>query len=330
MLATSIWLPPDISSHGSPIDNLIAYLHVFMAVLFVSWGIFFAYCLVKFRARAGQRAAYDQIKAKPSKYAEIVVIIIEAALLVGVSMPVWASYRNEPPGKDKNPLTVRVVAQQFAWNIHYPGADGKFGKTSPALVNETTNPIGLDRDGDPAAADDVVSINNFYIPKDRDIVVRLTSKDVIHSFAVPMLRVKQDVIPGMEIPVWFKAVKTNDEVRDALIRTVELPQDAEDIPEFATEQRSNIFMADFGKGADGKPIASRGGWVTRELVTALVADGVKEIQVAPKDPVNIQCAQLCGLGHYRMLGQMQILEPAAYEDWFAQQAGGGEEFFEDE
>ncbi|HRX84448.1 MAG TPA: hypothetical protein P5572_05450 [Phycisphaerae bacterium] len=328
MVATRFWLPLDISSHGTAIDNLIAYLHIFMAVLFIGWGIFFVYCLIKFRGGPGRRARYDDIKAKPSKYAEVVVVAIEAVLLVGISMPVWASYRADPP-KD-NPLTVRVVAQQFAWNIHYPGPDGKFGKTKPGLVNEVTNPLGLDRDNDPNAADDIVSINNFYVPKGRDVVVRLTSKDVIHSFAVPLLRVKQDVIPGMEIPVWFKALETNDQVREQLTRRVQVPTDPAGIEDFANEHRADVFMDDFGKNADGKPIAVAGGWVTDELTKALGAAGVTEIDVAPKDPVNIQCAQLCGLGHYRMMGQMQIVEPAAFQEWLDSQSGGEEEFFEDE
>jgi len=328
MLATRYWLPPDISSHGSAIDNLIAYLHVFMAILFVGWGIFFIYCLIKFRARAGHLARYDDVKAKPSKYAEVLVVAIEAVLLVGISMPVWASYRNEPPKDD--PLIVRMVAQQFAWNIHYPGPDGKFGRTEPKLVNEISNPIGLDRDGDPAAADDVVSINNFHVPKGRDVVVRLSSKDVIHSFAVPLLRVKQDVIPGMEIPVWFKAVKSNDEVREAMTTTVALPTSEADIEPFAHKHRGDVFMGDFGQGAAGQPLAARGGWVTKETIAALVQAKVVEVAVAPKDPVNIQCAQLCGLGHYRMLGQMQILEPDAFTQWLESQTGGAEEFIDDE
>ncbi|MBL4544280.1 MAG: cytochrome c oxidase subunit II [Rhodobacteraceae bacterium] len=326
MLAARYWLPQDISAHGSTIDQLIGFLHYFMFVLFIGWGIFFVYCLLKFRARGGATARYEAIKAKPSKYAEIVVICIEAALLIGLSMPVWASYRDEPPGNDQNPLTVRVIAQQFAWNMHYPGPDGKFGKTKPGLVDETMNPIGLD-ESDPAAGDDIVSINNFYVPKGRDVIVRLSSKDVIHSFAVPMLRVKQDAIPGMEIPLWFKAEKSNDEVRASLVKTVTLPsgEDPDEIEAFLTKHRNDVFMADYAKG-----VAVKGGWVDEDTVAALVQAGIGEVEVAPKHPVNIQCAQLCGLGHYRMLGQMQILEPEAFAAWEKESSAEDEFFDEDE
>lgn len=258
MIAASFWLPEDLSLDGHRIDFLISIVHWFMAVLFVGWGIFFVYCLIRFRQRTEHCATYELIKAKPSKYAEVAVVVIEAVLLIAFSMPVWAAFRNEPPAPDKNPLTVRVVAQQFAWNIHYPGPDGKFGRTSPEYNDEVTNPIGLDPN-DPAGQDDVTTINQLHIPLGRPVIARLSSKDVIHSFAIPVLRVKQDVIPGMELPIWFTATSRGEK------------------------------------------------------------DGV----------YDIHCAQLCGLGHYRMKGQVNIHEPADFEEWYAS-AGEEEEFFEED
>lgn len=324
MIASSYWLPPDISAHGSSIDIIIEYVHWFMAALFVGWGSYFLYCLIKFRAGANPNATYGDAKAKPSKAAEVLVIVIEAVLLVGFSIPVWAYYRGQPPSNDKNPLTVRVVAQQFAWNMHYPGPDGKFGQTKAELVDEALNPIGLDRDGDPHAADDHVSVNIFHIPKDRDVLVRLSSKDVIHSFAVPLLRVKQDAIPGMEIPIWFKATKTNEETQAIMRRSFELPESHEgaDAEEFVTENRLRVTMAKYASLPAGTTL-------TTDHLKSLASAGVKQVDLAPGFPVNIQCAQLCGLGHYRMKGQMKIYEPAEFEAWYAA-AGVVEEFDPDE
>jgi cytochrome c oxidase subunit 2 len=96
---------------------------------------------------------------------------------------------------------VKVVGEQFAWNVQYPGPDGKFGRTDISLV-AADNPLGLDR-RDPAAKDDVTTINQLNLPVDRPILVHLMSKDVIHSFGLYEMRVKQDAIPGMSIPVWF-------------------------------------------------------------------------------------------------------------------------------
>ncbi len=97
-----------------------------------------------------------------------------------------------------------VVAQQFQWNFHYAGADGKFGRTDPSLIDDgTLNFIGLDA-ADAAASDDSVTAT-LAIPVNRPVELRLRSKDVIHNFWVPQLRFKQDLVPGMEIKVNFTA-----------------------------------------------------------------------------------------------------------------------------
>jgi len=199
------FLPTDVSEHGYQIDRLIHVMHWFMGVLFVGWGVFFMYCLIRFRQRSGHLASCDLIKAKPSKYSEIGVAIFEAVILVGFAMPVWASVKLDLPKPEDNPARVRVLAEQFAWNFHYPGADGKYGKIGPQFVNTATNPLGLDP-SDPDGQDDVYS-GELHLPVGRAAIAEISSKDVIHSFFIPVLRVKQDAIPGMRIPVWFKPKK---------------------------------------------------------------------------------------------------------------------------
>lgn len=196
------WLPPLASKHGGQIDGLINIMHWFMGALFVGWGAFFCYCLVRFRARPGHRAEVAPVKASVSKYGEIAVAIFEAVILIGFSIPIWASAKTEIPST-QGAFVVRVVAQQFAWNVHYPGPDGEFGRTSPEFNDEASNPIGLDPN-DARGKDDFYTINDLTVPLGQNVFVRLTSKDVIHSFFLPVMRVKQDVIPGMEIPVWFE------------------------------------------------------------------------------------------------------------------------------
>ena len=202
-------LPPDVSRHGHRIDQLIHVTHWFMAVLFFGWGAFFVYCLAKFRRRAGHRAEYQPVKAKISKYGELGVAGFEAVLLLVFSVPIWASVKNDLPDANKEHIRVRVLAEQFAWNFHYPGPDGIFGKTASHLVDTALNPMGLDKDNDPAAKDDIVS-GEFRIPVETPIICDIMSKDVIHSFFLPVMRVKQDAIPGMRVPVWFEAVKTGN------------------------------------------------------------------------------------------------------------------------
>lgn len=198
-------LPPLASARGEKIDRIISIIHWFMGALFVGWGIFFVYCLVKFRARPGAKASCELPKAKISKYAEVGVLAIEAFLLVGLSMPIWAEVKNKVPNEE-DALVIRCVAQQFAWNFHYPGEDGIFGRTSSEFIS-AVNPLGRDFE-DPNGTDDIVTINDMHMPKDRPVLVRLSSLDVVHSFWLPVLRVKQDAVPGMTIPVWFDANRT--------------------------------------------------------------------------------------------------------------------------
>ncbi|HEX7140520.1 MAG TPA: hypothetical protein VF219_21895 [Vicinamibacterales bacterium] len=193
-------LPVQASTHAGEIDNMIALVHWLMLVLFVGWGIFFVYVLFRFRKGAHPRASYEGAKGKVSKGIEVGIVVIEMVLLVFYAIPAWARRVSNFPSENEA-VVVRVIAEQFAWNIHYHGPDGKFGRTRPELVT-ADNPIGLDRT-DPDAKDDVTTINQLNLPVDRPILVHLSSKDVIHSFGLYEMRVKQDAIPGMSIPVWF-------------------------------------------------------------------------------------------------------------------------------
>src|SRR5439155_10819608 len=113
------WLPPDISTHGAKIDQLISVLHWFMLLLFVGWGAFFVYCLIKYRARDGHTAIYAPVKAIATKYIEAAVVVVEVFLLFALSTPVWLAYKNQPPDESKA-LHINLVAEQFDCNMLYP------------------------------------------------------------------------------------------------------------------------------------------------------------------------------------------------------------------
>lgn len=245
-----LYLPQDLSSHGHELDALTGWVHLLMLILFVGWGIFYILTIFKFNKKRNPNADYKGVKTHISSYLEVGVAVIEAVLLVGFSIPLWANVvENIPEETAKDVVTVRVVAEQFAWNIHYPGPDGKFGKTAPELVDLANgNPLGIDSN-DPNAADDITTVNQLNVPMNKQILVKLTSKDVIHSFFLPEMRVKQDAIPGSEFPVKFTVVSKGDN--------------------------------------DGK--------------------------------YEIACAQLCGLGHYRMRGYFNIMTQEEFDAWMVQQ-----------
>jgi cytochrome c oxidase subunit II len=145
-----------------------------------------------------------------------------------------------------------VTGEQFAWNVRYAGPDGKFGKTDIKFLDVSDNPLGIDR-SDPDAKDDVTTLNQLYLPVNKPIIVKLRSKDVIHSFNVPEFRVKQDAIPGLTIPIWF-------------------------IPNVTTaEMRARTNNQEF--------------------------------------QYEIACAQLCGLGHYRMRAFVTVLAADEFTKW---------------
>jgi cytochrome c oxidase subunit 2 len=98
--------------------------------------------------------------------------------------------------------------------VQYPGPDGKFGRTDPKLVS-SDNLIGIDR-SDPDAKDDIVTSNQLNLPVNKPVLVHLSSQDVIHSFGLYEMRVKQDAIPGLSIPVWFIPNVTTAEMRTKL------------------------------------------------------------------------------------------------------------------
>ena len=207
------WLgmPPLAAAHGGQIDNLIGWIHIFMLVLFVGWGGFFLYALIRFRQSRNPVADYKGVTSNRSIYSEIGVAVIEAILLVGFAIPLWATRVDAQP-PESEALVVQVTGEQFAWNIHYPGPDRVFGRMDIKLLDLQSNPLGLDR-SDPAAKDDVTLVNQLYLPVNRPIIVRLRSKEVIHSFGVPEFRVKQDAVPGFTIPIWFIPTVTTADMR---------------------------------------------------------------------------------------------------------------------
>jgi len=207
-------LPPLATTHGAQIDSLIGWIHIFMLLLFVGWGGFFVYVLMRFRKSRHPVANYPGVTSHFSSYVEGGVLVIEMVLLFAFSIPLWAARVDHVPS-EKEALVVQVTAEQFAWNIHYAGPDGVFGRTDIKLLDLQSNPLGLDRD-DPAAKDDVVTLNQLYLPVNKPVVVRLRSKDVIHSFGVPEMRVKQDAIPGLTIPIWFVPTITTADMRTKL------------------------------------------------------------------------------------------------------------------
>ena len=198
-------LPVLASKHGADVDKLIIYVHWLMGLLFLGWILYFVYALVRFNHKANPKADYVGIRGHMSNWIELAVALVEGVLLIGFAVPLWARAVDNFPTADEKPTNIRIVAQQFAWNVFYPGADGEFGRRDISLVTQD-NPWGLDKN-DPKGKDDFSTLDEVHVPVDHPVVITLTSKDVIHSFKVIAMRVTQDAIPGVPIPLHFTPIK---------------------------------------------------------------------------------------------------------------------------
>ena len=193
-------LPLLASENGKGTDNLIVYIHCLMFALFIGWLIFFLFVLWRFNRTRNPKADYQGVKNHASSYLEVAVAMIEFVLLFLVAIPLWARHTTEFPKADESTV-IQVVAQQFDWNVRYAGKDGIFGKQDMRWVS-STNVFGVDP-ADPNGKDDVQALTQIHVVVNKPVIAYISSKDVIHSFKIIAMRVTQDAIPGMRVPVHF-------------------------------------------------------------------------------------------------------------------------------
>jgi cytochrome c oxidase subunit 2 len=201
--AQPYWFQTLASVHGADMDSVFMWVLVVSGIAFVATQGMLGYFVMRYGTNGKEKAGYwhDNPKAEFLLLSGTAVILV---ILVFMGQKVWVNFYfgNQP----QNPIEVRITAQQFLWTFHYPGADGKFGRTyidpmgDPTLISPT-NFVGLD-DTDPAAKDDIVA-PNLHLVSNRPALVHLRSKDVIHSFFLPAQRVKQDAVPGLAVQISF-------------------------------------------------------------------------------------------------------------------------------
>lgn len=197
------WFPENIAEHGVSLDTQFTITLLVVAFAFVAAQIGLGYTLWKYQSASakGERATYSH----GNNRLEVIWTAITALVFISLAVMgqrVWASmhFEDAPPGS----YEIRVVAQQFQWNFHYPGKDNSFGRTDPKLINDgNQNFVGLD-DTDEHAKDDIVA-PTLVVPLNRTVRLLMRARDVTHSLWIPNLRFKQDAVPGMEIPIHFKA-----------------------------------------------------------------------------------------------------------------------------
>ena len=177
--------PSAVSSYAAELDDLIRFIWWIVAAWFVAAEAILVYLLIRYRRRKGVRAGWMPATSwkacawvlVPTFFVFLFDIAIETR-----STKAWEAIKIELPDHD---VLVRITGRQFVWTFQYAGEDG---------VLDT--------------ADDFDTVGEMHVPAGKVVRFQLESHDVLHSFWVPVLRLKQDAVPGRSIPGWFNAEKT--------------------------------------------------------------------------------------------------------------------------
>ena len=189
------WLPVDAARHGAGIDR-----HLLLNLWLASGLLFLLHVLLLSGLALRRRFGGSARSAALFEYVPVSLLTLLFAGLTVQAERLWAAARYVGP--DRSAMQVEATGVQFAWYFRYPGKDAAFGRTRPELVAPGEgNAVGIDPE-DTKGKDDFVS-TELVLPVGREVDVRLRAQDVIHGFAVPELRVKQNAVPGQNFHVHF-------------------------------------------------------------------------------------------------------------------------------
>ena len=187
-----LWFPLPITAEAAGYDRQFGRTLWIAGIIFVVVQLLLAWTILRGRRQA---AAFSVNR----RWLEIGWTVAAAALFLSLAVAGsrgWAKVPGPPAGKE----IIEVYSHQFHWDFRYPGPDGQFGRTANEFISDSGgNPFGI-VPKDPAGKDDIVTAS-LRIPAGRDVLLLLHSRDVIHDFFVRELRTKQDMVPGMEIPL---------------------------------------------------------------------------------------------------------------------------------
>ncbi len=198
------FFPEGVSTYSQQLDNMFAVIYWFSVIIFfLTYTLLFTF-LIKYRFNPNRKAYHFH----GSNALELTWTLLPSLVFIGIGLwseDIWTATKSEwrVPKPD---VQVEVMAYQFGWNVRYPGPDGVFGAKDRSQM-EATNPFGIDK-YDAAGYDDLVVMNQIHLPINNNVVVNLSTMDVLHSFFLPNFRVKQDAVPGQWIKVWFNGFKT--------------------------------------------------------------------------------------------------------------------------
>lgn len=316
-----VWLPPSASSYADDIDSLYRLIFWMTTVMFfLTEGLLLLFCVI-YRRRPGHRPTYTH----GNNMAEIAWTIVPALLLLGLAIlqiPTWNNIKKEfPAANAPNVTVIDFLGEQYKWNVRYPGSKAKYkGEV------EYTN------------------LSNVHIPFGNTALFNLRSKDVIHSLFIPMMRVKQDTVPGLRQKAWFKPnrfflVNVKDAAQPSGKHFYKLEDNEWVQKEWMLQAREWIELdkerpdKDFEQGGKyfDEKIAVHGHRESEGLYLVDKVNGVpKKVKILHQGKVSegqfsdckyalgiyeIACAELCGMAHYTMRAFLYVEPAASFDAW---------------
>jgi cytochrome c oxidase subunit 2 len=295
------WMPAGVSSHAGGVDSLFMIILWITTFFFVLTEALLVYFMWKYAGTPDGKPAvsakadypgfmkpltnllYDQHRV------ELAWTLVPSVILLYIAFAqvnTWANIKYESRKSHtegpKASLQIGVSARQFEWRMRYPGSK----RFAEWLLDKEGTKADFDSFARVPQFDDVHVVNELHLWQNQQVVVHLTTRDVIHSFNLPNFRVKQDALPGKMIPVWFKTRDPNN-------------KDDGEFKSFNTKwDKKKGRYVDGINPATGEIDVDAAGKPTNQFV------------------YDIPCAELCGWGHYRMIGRVYVhKDETDFRDW---------------
>jgi cytochrome c oxidase subunit II len=316
-----LWLPEAASDYSGSVDGLYrAIFWLTLGMFVLTEGLLIGFCVI-YRRRPGHRPQYTH----GNHTAELVWTIIPALMLLGLAfwqIPTWNYIKRDGFPKAGSPgvTAVDVLGEQFKWHFRYPGSKGKLED-----AKKDVNVTGIMR-----------------VPFGDKVLCNLRSKDVIHSFFIPLMRVKQDTVPGLRQRAWFKPnrmklVEIKGQPKPDPMGYKKVDNTVRQLQPVVWISDEKVFEdpnSDFFKSPIAlSDYAEVDGWY--DVIKVRSTGQAKKVRILEKGKVRtgdwseckyaigiveVACAELCGQGHYTMRTQMYVEPRAAYVNWLQEEA----------
>ncbi len=204
-------LPESASIHGKETDSLFNVATVIILIPFVVLNILLFWAAYRFRYNKNRRSNFSPHNNKLEMAWTIIPAIVFAILILR-GVPLWDKLKSKAPDESE---VVEIMGFQFGWKVRYPGKDKALGGHHNQMI-DGSNEFGIDL-ADNASYDDFIT-NEIHVPKGKPVLLKIWSRDVIHSVFAPHFRLKQDAVPGMGTSFWFEPSTSTQEMRDKLGR----------------------------------------------------------------------------------------------------------------